>query len=105
MPTVGLRRFEQVQAALLQGLAEAAPAVASETVRRLVPVLADLRRAWPFLLIAARAFDMARRQRAFPTPELIPRYLTAAASEFASEKLAAEWLKLKPLWKDPPVVR
>jgi hypothetical protein len=103
MPAVG-PAFAQLQSAILQGLAQAAPVVATETVKRLVPLLANLDRAWPFVVIAARAFDMARRSGTFPSPERIGRYVTASASEFASEKLAREWLKLKPLWKDPPVV-
>lgn len=103
MPTVG-PAFAQLQSAILQGLARAAPSAAELAVERLVPLLGNLDRAWPFVVIAARAFDMARRSGSFPTPEQIGRYLAASASEFASEKLAAEWLKLKPLWKDPPVV-
>lgn len=101
MPAVG-PGFAQLQSAILQGLAQAAPAVATETVKRLVPLLADLPRAWPFVVIAARAFDMARRSKRFPSPEQMGRYLTASASEFASEKLAAEWMKLKPFWKGQP---
>jgi len=98
VPAVG-PPFRAVQSAILQGLAQAAPAVASEAVKRLVPLLAELPRSWPFVVIAARAFDMARRSKRFPTPEQIGRYLTASASEFASEKLAAEWLKMTPVWK------
>lgn len=101
MPAVG-PGFAQLQSAILQGLAQAAPAVAAEAVKRLVPLLADLPRAWPFVAIASRAFDMARRSKRFPTPEQMGRYLTASASEFASEKLAAEWMKLKPFWKAEP---
>lgn len=103
MPAVG-PAFAQLQSAILQGLARAAPSAAELAVERLVPLLGNLDRAWPFVVIAARAFDMARRSGSFPSPEQIGRYLAASASEFASEKLAAEWLKLKPLWKDPPVV-
>lgn len=98
MPAVG-PAFAQLQSAILQGLAQAAPVVATEATRRLVPLLADLPRAWPFVAIAARAFDMAKKAKRFPTPELMARYLTAAASEFASEKFAAEWMRLKPFWK------
>lgn len=103
MPAVG-PGFAQLQSAILQGLARTMPAVADQAVKHLVPLLADLPRAWPFVVIAARAFDMARRSGRFPTPEQVGRYLAASASEFGSEKLAAEWMKLKPLWKDPPVV-
>lgn len=103
MPAVGAP-FAQIQAAVLQGLARAAPPVAAEAARRLVPLLANLDQAWPFVVVAARAFDMARRSGRWPSPEQIARYLAAASSEFASEKLAREWLKLKPIWKDLPEV-
>lgn len=103
MPAVG-PAFAQLQSAILQGLARSAPAAAELAVERLVPLLGNLDRAWPFLVIAARAFDMARQAGSFPTPEKIGRYLMASASEFASEKTAAAWLSSKPLWKDPPVV-
>ncbi|MBI3204486.1 MAG: hypothetical protein HYZ29_23315 [Myxococcales bacterium] len=101
MPAVGAP-FAQLQSAILQGLAQAAPAAATEAVKRLVPLLGSLDKSWPFVVIAARAFDMARRSKRFPTPEQIGRYLTASASEFASERLAAEWMRLKPFWKEQP---
>lgn len=93
-----------VAAALAKTAGQAAEGLAARFALLLASALAKPGHTWAFLAIAARAADMAARAGEFPSPELIKRYLEASASEFFSEQFGREWLKLKPLWKDPPTV-
>jgi hypothetical protein len=98
MPPVNT--FGSLQTALFEGMARAAPEVAKAVAPRLVPLLTRLDQTWPFLVVAARAYELASKRRGAPTPESILHAVTIAGRELGQDKLARLWLRQKPFWRE-----
>lgn len=104
MPPVNVPTYGSLQAALFEGVAKAAPEVAKGMLPVLVKLLANLDQTWPYLRVAARAFELVQKRGKLPTPEAAGHAVAVASRELLNDKLARYWLKLKPIWRDPPEV-
>lgn len=96
--------FGSLQSALFAGVAKAAPEVAQGMLPVLVKLLANLDQTWPYLRVAVRAYELASKRGKLPTPESAAHALAYAGRELLHDKIARSWLKLKPIWADPPEV-
>ncbi|GMV19483.1 MAG: hypothetical protein AMXMBFR56_77070 [Polyangiaceae bacterium] len=96
--------YGSLQSALFEGIAKAAPEVAKGMLPVLVPLLTNLDKTWPYLRVALRAYELASKRGKLPTPESAAHALAYAGRELLSDKTARYWLKLKPIWADPPEI-